>query len=291
VAELAGQHRHAAARLDGAELGVVPGDNHLGAGPGGMADDGGQVGHRGGAGLVQDEQRVRAEAGRAACLPLAGQVAEELGGVLCHRDACFEHDIAPGARCRYPVHLPHTGRAPGIADADGGVGLAGPGRADDQLGSARAGQRQERGRGLVQAKPAPRDPIGRERVRAQQRLQLRKVRAEQLRRVVARQTRRAFGLRVGKQLLLQRELRAGGVHLASVRPVDALTVRAAQAVGDARPFGGIQAAYLLPCLSSDRPGGELFQELPGVLLIPADRVVGQMLGDAVHQVCAGPRGA
>jgi len=254
-------------------------------------DHGGQVGHGGGAGLVQDEQRVRTEAGRAACLPLVGQVAEELGGVLCHRDAGLEQDVAPGARCRYPVHLPHTGRAPGVADAYGGVRFAGSGRADDQLGSARAGQCQERGRGLVQAQPAPRDPIRRGRVRAQPRLQLCEVHAEQLRRVVAQQARRAVGLRVGEQLLLQRKLRAGGVHLAAVRPVDALAVRAAQAVGDARPFGGIQAAHLLPGLSSDRAVGELFEELPGVLLVLADGVVGQILADAVHQVRAGPRGA
>ncbi len=186
-----------------------------------------------------------------------------------------------------PIDLAHAGRAPGLADADGGVGLAGPGRADDQLGAARAGQREERGGRLVQAQPAWRDAVRRGRVCVQLRVQLREVGAEQRGGLLAREMRRAVGLRVGEQLLLHGQLRAGGVQLGAVRPVDALPVRAAQAVGDARPFGGVQAQHLLPRLPGERPVGEALQELPGVLLVLADRVVGQVLADAVDQVARG----
>ena len=55
--------------------------------------------------------------------------------------------------------------------------------------------------------------------------------------------------------------------------------------------GASSRQHLLPGLPGDRPVGELFQELPGVLLVLADGVVGQVLADAVHQVRAGPRGA
>jgi hypothetical protein len=69
------------ASLDGAELHVISGDDQLGAFPGGVTENGGQVGHGGGAGFVQDEQRVRAKASRPPGFPMAREVAEELGGV------------------------------------------------------------------------------------------------------------------------------------------------------------------------------------------------------------------
>src|SRR6185437_14176354 len=83
----------------------------------------------------QDDQRIRAETGRAADLTLAGQVAEELRGVLRHRYPGIEQHVPPG-RCRGDADHPSSStRAPRVSHADGGVGLAGPGRADDQLGS------------------------------------------------------------------------------------------------------------------------------------------------------------
>jgi hypothetical protein len=52
-------------------------------------------------------------------------------------------------------------------------------------------------------------------------------------------------LRVGDELFFQRQLRAGGIKLCSMRAVDAFPVCAAQAVGNARPFGGVQAQDFL----------------------------------------------
>jgi hypothetical protein len=142
----------------------------LGAGPGGVPDDRGQVGHGGGGGLIQDDQGVRTEAGRAAGLALAGQVAQELGGVLGYGDSGLDQDVPPGAGRGDPDDLAFPGRAPRFRDAYGGVGLAGPGRPYDQFGAAWAGQREERGRGLVQAQPAVRDAVRHGRVCVELRL-------------------------------------------------------------------------------------------------------------------------
>jgi hypothetical protein len=167
IAQLAGKHRHAAPGLHRAELGVILGDHELGAGPGSVPDDRGQVGHGGGAGLIQDDQRIRAKTRRAAGLAPAREMAQELGGVLRHRDPGLNQDVPPGAGRRDPEYLTLASRAPRIRDAHRGVGLASPGRSDDQLGAARTGQRQERGRRLVQAQPAARGPSRRGRARVQ----------------------------------------------------------------------------------------------------------------------------
>jgi hypothetical protein len=60
--------------------------------------------------------------------------------------------------------------------------------------------------------------------------------------------------------------------------------RAAQTVGYCRPPRGVEAKHLLVGVAGQRPVGEALQELPGVLLVPADRVIRQVLADAVHQV-------
>lgn len=72
---------------------MVSGDDDLGAAAGCVPDRSGEVRHRGHAGLVQEKQRTGADVRRAACLGLAGQVAEELSGVLGERDACFSHSL------------------------------------------------------------------------------------------------------------------------------------------------------------------------------------------------------
>lgn len=171
-----------------------------------MAGDDGQVWHGGGRGLVQDDDRTGPDRGGAAGLALAGEVAEELGGVLRDRDAGLQQNVPPGAGGRDAEYLAHAGGPPGVRDAYRRVGLAGPGRADDQLRAARAGQRNIRGGGLVQPQPALRDAIGRGHVGtcADQRLELRVIGAEQPRGFLRREMRRAVSLRVREELLLHR---------------------------------------------------------------------------------------
>ncbi len=55
-------------------------------------------------------------------------MAEEPGEVLRHRDPRVGQDVPGGAGGRDAVDLAMAGGAPGLAGADGGVGLAGPGR-------------------------------------------------------------------------------------------------------------------------------------------------------------------
>jgi hypothetical protein len=123
-------------------------------------------------------------------------VAEELGGVLGRWYPGVEQHVPPGGCCGDADHLSSSGRAPRVSHADGGVGLAGAGRADDQLGAARAGQHEERGRGLVQAQPAARVPISCGRARAQLCVQLRQVSAEQRGSLLAAEMGRACCARV-----------------------------------------------------------------------------------------------
>ena len=72
------------------------------------------------------------------------------------------------------------------------------------------------------------------------------VRAEQPRRHLSVQARRAGFLRVRQEPFFQGELRLAGVPFGAVRPEYRLAVRAAQPVGDARPFRRGQQLHPLP---------------------------------------------
>ena len=87
VAERAGEQGHAAAVFHGLELAGVPGQDDLGAAGLRVGDQFGQV--RGGQhrGLIDDQERARADRQRAAGAAPAGQVAQELGAVVTDRDA------------------------------------------------------------------------------------------------------------------------------------------------------------------------------------------------------------
>jgi hypothetical protein len=96
VAQLAGQQRHAASGLDGGELGVVAGDDHFRAAAGRVPQYAGQVGHRGCAGLIQQDLRSGAEGCGTSGLAHSREVAEELRSVLRHSDPGLLEDVPGG---------------------------------------------------------------------------------------------------------------------------------------------------------------------------------------------------
>ena len=130
VAEGAGEQGHAAAVFDGLELAGVPGQDHLPAAGLGVADQVGQVraGHH--RGLIDQQQRRRAGLDRAAGVAAAGQVTQELGGVVGHRDPGGE-GVAGGLGRGDPDHLPQARGGPGLAGFGQHAGLAGAGRSVD----------------------------------------------------------------------------------------------------------------------------------------------------------------
>ena len=85
VAEGVGEQGHAAAVLHGLELADVSGQDDLGALGLGVGDQVGQVRTGQHRGLVDHQQGARADPDRAAGAAPAGQVAQELRGVIRHR--------------------------------------------------------------------------------------------------------------------------------------------------------------------------------------------------------------
>ena len=82
VAEGAGEQGHAAAVLHRLQLAGVPGQDHLPAMGLGVGDQVGHVRAGHGGGLVDDQQGRRAGLDRPAGAAPAGEVAQELGGVV-----------------------------------------------------------------------------------------------------------------------------------------------------------------------------------------------------------------
>ena len=130
VAEGAGEQGHAAAVLHGLQLAGVPGQDHLPAAGLGVADQVGQVraGHH--RGLIDQQQRRRAGLDRAAGAATAGQVPQELRGVVR-----LGHPGGQGVAGRLgrgdPDHLAQARSGPGLAGFGQDAGLAGAGRGVD----------------------------------------------------------------------------------------------------------------------------------------------------------------
>ena len=155
VAEGVGEQGHAAAVLHRLELAGVPGQDHLAAAGFGVADQVGQVraGHH--RGLIDQQQRRRSGLDRAAGAAAAGQVAQELRGVvrLGHPGG---QGVAGGLGRGDPDHLAQARGGPGLADFGQDAGLAGPGRGVDHRHAPAVGQRRQRRGGLVLAQPGSR---------------------------------------------------------------------------------------------------------------------------------------
>ena len=292
VAEVAGQQGHAAAALDGLQLHRVPGHDDLGAVHGGAAQDGGQVGDGGHGGFVEGDQGARGQVDGGAGLAGVFGVAEPFGGVVAGQAG----DAVPGGFLAQHVagvagggqrdHRPDPGLLPGAGHLDRGAGLAGPGRADHHLGPPRRGQQVPGGGSLIHPQPASCRSGRRRGVRRglEVRLEPLHVRAEQPRRRLGVQVRRAGFLRLRQEPFLEGELRLAGVAFGAVRPEHRFAVRAAQPVGDARPFRRGQQLHPLPGRAGERTGGEGLQR--GAV---GHRPGRERLSQVADQVGLGPR--
>ena len=129
VAEGFGEQGHAAAVLDRLQLLGVAGQDHLGVAGGGLGDDVGQVGGGGHGGLVHQDQVAGPQADGAAGAAPAGQVAQELGGVVALGDSRGQGvagrlgrgDADDPAEPGRGPRLACRGQDPGLAGSGGGV--------------------------------------------------------------------------------------------------------------------------------------------------------------------------
>ena len=139
VAEGFGEQGHAAAVLDRLQLLGVAGQDHLGVAGGGLGDDVGQVGGGGHRGLVHQDQVAGPQADRAAGAAPAGQVAQELGGVVARRDSGGQ-GVAGRLGRGDADHPAEPGRSPRRARRGQHPGFAGPGRGVDHRDAPAIGQ-------------------------------------------------------------------------------------------------------------------------------------------------------
>ena len=124
VAEGDREQGHAAAVFDRLELAGVSGQNDLGAAGGGVGDQVGQVRAGDHRGLIDDQQRARADGDRAPGAAAAGQVSQELGGVVGHRDPGGQ-GVAGGLGRGDADHRAQPGGGPGAGGLGQDTGLAG----------------------------------------------------------------------------------------------------------------------------------------------------------------------
>ena len=124
----------------------------------GVGDQVGQVRAGQHRGLIDHQQGARADRDRAAGAAAAGQVAQELRGVVGHRDSGGQ-----GVAGRLGRGDADHRAEPGLGPDPGGLGqhpgLPGPGRRVDHRHEPAVGQDGERGGGLVLAQPAARARI------------------------------------------------------------------------------------------------------------------------------------
>lgn len=127
VAELADEHRHGAAALDGRELLVIASDQDFAIVLGSEAENGGEVGDRRRGCLVKDQQRARRDGLGAAGLAAAFEVAEEPGDVVGGGDASFVQDVRGRLGDGQAVDLTDLRLLPERGGSRGGMRLAGAG--------------------------------------------------------------------------------------------------------------------------------------------------------------------
>ena len=200
-----------------------------------VADYRGQVGDGDHGAFVGEDQRARRD-------PALGEIGEEPGGVRGDLDAGRAQFVGGVLGGGGAEHRPVPGTGGGGQDP----GLPGPGRAGDYLDGACRGQDVPDGGGLVQPQPAQRGALACVMpAAAQLRLEHALVGAKAARGHLARQARRALGLRVREELLLQGQLRGGGVSRDAGPGVHAAPVQlTAQRRGQRRPLRGLQAHHL-----------------------------------------------
>ena len=289
VAQGAGEQGHAAAVLDRLQLADVPGQDDLGAAGLGVGDQVGQVRAGQHRGLIDDQQGARADPDRAAGAAAAGQVAQELRGVVRHRDPGGQ-GVAGRLGRGDADHRAEPGLGPDPRGLGQHPGLAGPGGRVDDRDEPAVGQRGERGGGLVLAQPAARARVLRVarvlRASGQRVLQPRRVRAERVRGLRAGQARRAVRAGLREHAFVHGQLRAGGVPGAAVPLVDAAPVRAQQAARHLGRLGCLQAGDRLE-LRAQRPVGQVLQQRGGRGRVHPG--AGQDPAQVLDHIRAGPR--
>ena len=267
VAEGGGEQGHAAAVFDGLELADIPGQDDLGAAGLGVGDQVGQVRAGQHRGLIDEQEGAGGDRDRAAGAAAAGQVAQELGAVVGHRDSGGQ-GVAGRLGRGDADHVSAAG-GPDPRGLGQHPGLPRAGRRVDHRYEPAVGQRGQRGGGLVLAQPAARARVPRRarvvrvvRAAGQRVLEPARVRAERVRGLRARHVRRAIGAGVRGHARFHGQLRAGGVPGAAVPLVDAAPVRAPHAGRHLGRLGCLQAGDRLE-LRGQRPVGQVLQQRGG----------------------------
>lgn len=212
--------------------------------------------------------------------------------VVALRDTHLGEHVPASRRRGQPDHAPHPRLLPRLAGLHSDVALARTGRADRVDTGTAAGEGHESGHSLVWPQPGARACVFERavlRACALPLLDLREVRAEVPGCHITREARRTLPLDVGEELLLGGELRDGCVHLGVVRPVDALTARAAQRLGRSRVLGRIQPDDTDSCLTSQRPVSQAKEDLRGLLRAGSHHVIRQVVGDRPDELHTAPR--
>ena len=245
VAEGVGEQGHAAAVFHCLQLLGITGDDQLGAVGGGLGDDVGQVGVGDHGGLVDQDQVAGPQPDGAAGAAPAGQVAQELGGVVGLGDPGGQ-GVAGRLGRRDADDPAEPGRSPCLACRGQHPGLAGPGGRVDHRDALAVGQHRQRGGGLIFPQAGAGARAGRVGCAAGQRgFELFEVRAERPRGLRAGHARGAVGARERDHALFQGQLRVRGVAHSPVPLVDAAAVGAQQAARYLGGFWGLQAGHRL----------------------------------------------
>ena len=132
VAVLAGEQPHSAAALDGGQLFLVPGDEHLAVQVVGQAHDPGQLADRHHGRLIDDDQRARRDGQPVAALGIQpGEQFRRVVGVHCQPGPLGGRgqDVAGRLGARDAPHFRRARLPRGDAGGHQGVGLAGSRRA------------------------------------------------------------------------------------------------------------------------------------------------------------------
>ena len=296
VAVLAGEHPKRPAGPDAGQLRGVAGQQQLGARPPGRGVQGGQVGGRHRAGLVDDEQVAGRQHGLA-----AGGGREEPGDVAGLADALGGEDLGGVLGRRHAYDVPAGVLAPQAGEGAHRAGLPGPGRADQDV----------HGRPLVMmpntaAAWSPRSPPCQRRPRRGLVFFSVGDRRGGGRGHAAGQRREAGGVGAerggdpggagggagglpggGHQLFLGVQVRPGGEQAPVVRGVDAAPVGAGQRGGHGHQAGGFQADHAVP---GQGPAGEVIQDVADGGGVQAAEPAGQVRVDRREQLGAGPHG-
>ena len=196
---------------------------------------------------------------------LAGQVAQELGAVVGHRDPGGQ-GVAGRLGRRDADDPAEPGRGPCLACRGQHPRLAGPGGRVDHRDAPGVGQHRQRRGGLILAQPGARARAWRVlraarvwRASGQRGFELREVRAERPRGIGAGHARRAGRARKREHALFDGQLRVRGVPHSPVPLVDAAPVRAQQAARHLGRLRRFQAGHRLE-LRPQRPVSQVFEQ-------------------------------